>query len=301
MPVSGVRADSCGSPVSGVPLSGALNPLSSRTRKQRGKKKSLASSAVPDLFPDSLLASRGALTPFRLCSCSQPQSSPWDLTSEARASAPSPRPPRQVSRQASRAGECWSAPILCVGISPLCSLHPCGCALLRGSEASPLRHPLSLPAKGLPSVWRPFFLTTHSHWRRSRPYSFIFFNFFKNLFIYFWLCCVFVSVQELSPGVASGGHSSLWCAGLSLLRPLSLQSTGSRCAGSVVVAHGLSCSAACGIFPDQGSNPCPALAGRFPTTAPPGKPSSLFFCLCFFFSFFCPTQVRGEFLAFWEV
>ena len=27
--------------------------------------------------------------------------------------------------------------------------------------------------------------------------------------------------------------------------------------GSVVVAHGLSCYAACGIFPDQGSNPCP--------------------------------------------
>ena len=27
-------------------------------------------------------------------------------------------------------------------------------------------------------------------------------------------------------------------------------------AGSVVVAHGLSCSEACGIFPDQGGNPC---------------------------------------------
>ena len=26
--------------------------------------------------------------------------------------------------------------------------------------------------------------------------------------------------------------------------------------GSVVVAHGLSCSSACGIFPDQRSNPC---------------------------------------------
>ena len=26
---------------------------------------------------------------------------------------------------------------------------------------------------------------------------------------------------------------------------------------SVVVVHGLSCSTACGIFPDQGSNPCP--------------------------------------------
>ena len=34
-------------------------------------------------------------------------------------------------------------------------------------------------------------------------------------------------------------------------------STGSRRASSVVVARGLSCSAACGIFPDQGSNPCP--------------------------------------------
>ena len=45
-----------------------------------------------------------------------------------------------------------------------------------------------------------------------------------------------------------------------------LRSTGSRCkgsivvvcglqsAGSVVVAHGLSFSVACGIFPDQGSN-----------------------------------------------
>ena len=33
-------------------------------------------------------------------------------------------------------------------------------------------------------------------------------------------------------------------------------STGSRRAGLVVVAHGPSCSAACGILPDQGSNPC---------------------------------------------
>ena len=35
-----------------------------------------------------------------------------------------------------------------------------------------------------------------------------------------------------------------------------LRSTGSRRAGSVIVAHGPSCSMACGIFPDQGSNPC---------------------------------------------
>ena len=76
-------------------------------------------------------------------------------------------------------------------------------------------------------------------------------------FIYFWLCWVFISVRGLSLVVASGGHSSLQCAGLSLSRLLLLRSTGSRRAGSVVVAHGPSCSVACGIFPDQGSNPCP--------------------------------------------
>ena len=53
------------------------------------------------------------------------------------------------------------------------------------------------------------------------------------------------------------GHSSSRCAGLSLSQPLLLRSTGSRRTGSVVVAHGPSCSTACGIFPDQGSNPRP--------------------------------------------
>ena len=71
------------------------------------------------------------------------------------------------------------------------------------------------------------------------------------------LCWVFVSARGLSLVVASGGHSSSRCTGLSLSWPLLLRSTGSRCAGSVVVAHGPSCSAACGIFPDQGSNPRP--------------------------------------------
>ena len=87
----------------------------------------------------------------------------------------------------------------------------------------------------------------------------LFFFFKVSFFIYFylWLCWVFVSVQGLSLVVASGGHSSLQCAGLSLSRSLLLRSTGSRRAGSVIVAHRPSCSAACGIFPDQGSNPCP--------------------------------------------
>ena len=86
---------------------------------------------------------------------------------------------------------------------------------------------------------------------------FFFLNKFIYLFIYFWVCWVFVSVQGLSLVAESGGHSSSQCAGLSPSWPLLLRSTGSRRTGSVVVAHGLSCSAACGIFPDQGSNPCP--------------------------------------------
>ena len=129
------------------------NPLSLHTPKQW----SLASYAGPEFFPDSLPAICGALAPFRLCSRSEPQSSPCDPT-EARASAPSPRPPRRVSRQASQAGECCWALSLCAGISPLCPPHPCCCALLRGSEAPHLRHPQSPPAKGLPSVWKLFLL-----------------------------------------------------------------------------------------------------------------------------------------------
>ena len=81
-------------------------------------------------------------------------------------------------------------------------------------------------------------------------FSFFFFSFIY--LFYLWLCWVFVSVRGLSAVVASGGHSSSRCTGLSLSRPLLLRST-----GSVIVAHGPSRSTACGIFPDQGSNPCP--------------------------------------------
>ena len=77
------------------------------------------------------------------------------------------------------------------------------------------------------------------------------------IYLFFWLCWVFVSVRGLPLVAASRRHSSSRCAGLSLSRPLLLRSTGSRRAGSAVVAHGPSCPGACGIFPDQGSNPCP--------------------------------------------
>ena len=99
----------------------------------------------------------------------------------------------------------------------------------------------------------------------------IFIIFFFNSYIIYLFIYLFIAVlglrfvRGLSLVPASGGHSSSWCrdhsssrcAGLSLSRPLLLRGTGSRHAGSAVVAHGPSCSAACGIFPGQGSNPCP--------------------------------------------
>ena len=63
-------------------------------------------------------------------------------------------------------------------------------------------------------------------------------------------------MRGLSPVAVSGGHSSSRCSGLSLSWPF-VAEHGSRRTGSVVVAHRPSSSAACGIFPDQGSNPCP--------------------------------------------
>ena len=115
-----------------------------------------------------------------------------------------------------------------------------------------------------------------------------FFLIFIYLFIYLWLCWVFVSVRGLSPVAASGGHSSSRCAGLSLSRPLLLQSTGSRRAGSAIVAHGPSRSTACGILPDQGPNPCPLhwqadsqpLRHQGSPVVPLLNPWFLFSCLC---------------------
>ena len=92
-------------------------------------------------------------------------------------------------------------------------------------------------------------------------------------YIYFWLCWVFVSVRGLSPVVASGGHSSSRCAGLFTI------------AASLVAEHRLqthrlsSCGSRAQLLrgmwdhPRPGLEPVsPALAGRFSTTAQPGKP-----------------------------
>ena len=59
-----------------------------------------------------------------------------------------------------------------------------------------------------------FFNKDLSNMQQLSVFVFCFFKFIY-LFIYFWLCWVFVSVRGLSPVAASGGHSSSRCAGLS--------------------------------------------------------------------------------------
>ena len=88
-------------------------------------------------------------------------------------------------------------------------------------------------------------------------------HFWSMLYIYFWLCWELLS---------SYGVRASHCTDFSRC---STQTLGQ--VGSVVTAHRLNCSGACGISPDQGSNPCPLqLAGGFLTTGPPGKSWSTF-------------------------
>ena len=91
-------------------------------------------------------------------------------------------------------------------------------------------------------------------------YIYIYIYIFKDLLID-WLIDCYVGSSFLCEGFLqlrrAGATLHRGARASSLSRPLLLRSTGSRCAGSVVVAHGPSRSAACGIFPDQGSNPCP--------------------------------------------
>ena len=71
----------------------------------------------------------------------------------------------------------------------------------------------------------------------------------------FWgPCWVFVALRAFllrreGAILCRGAHTSR-CSGFSFVGPR-LQGT-----GSAAVAHGLDCPTACGIFPDQGLNPC---------------------------------------------
>ena len=101
--------------------------------------------------------------------------------------------------------------------------------------------------------------------RKKSLYLFYIFIYLLN---YFWQHWVFVAVQGLFLVEASGSHSLVALHRLLMWWFLLLQSTGSRARGvsscgswilehsSILGAHRLSCSTACGIFLEQGSNPC---------------------------------------------
>ena len=67
-------------------------------------------------------------------------------------------------------------------------------------------------------------------WKIFLTFFFLYINLFI-LFIYFWLCWVFIAARGLSLVAVSGGYSLLLCTGFSLRWLLLLQTRGSRHAG----------------------------------------------------------------------
>ena len=140
----------------------------------------------------------------------------------------------------------------------------------------------------------------------SGTFSAIIFNFFVILFIHVWLCWVSVAAQAFSLAAASGGCSPVVVWGLLVAVALLLQSMSSRCkgfrgcgtwlrgSGSRALERRLS---SCGPrawllcsmwnFPRPGVEP--ALAGKFFTIEPSGKPSlflKCYFCFIVFTFYF---------------
>ena len=78
-----------------------------------------------------------------------------------------------------------------------------------------------------------------------------------------------IAVSSRSAARALGAQASVVVArGLSICGSWAVEHRLSSCgmglvAGSLVVVHGLSCSAACGIFPDQGLILCPWQADSY--------------------------------------
>ena len=88
--------------------------------------------------------------------------------------------------------------------------------------------------------------------------AWVLFFFFKKLFIYFWLLWVFRTVRRLFSSFGEWGLLFLEVQGLlitvaSLVAEHGFWSVGA----SIVKAQWLSCPQACGVFPEQGSNPHP--------------------------------------------
>ena len=110
------------------------------------------------------------------------------------------------------------------------------CGISVGPKRRRLRHSLLLFLKNI-YLSRPGL--SCGTWDLRYGMQDLFILFFKliyflkiYLFIYLWLSWVFVDAQGLSLVAASGGYSSLQCAGFSLRWLLLLQSMDSRHVGS---------------------------------------------------------------------
>ena len=86
-----------------------------------------------------------------------------------------------------------------------------------------------------------------------RKWVSFFFYLLTYLFIYFWLCWVFVAALGLSLAAVSGDYpgGAFSCC--------SAQAPEHRL---VIVTHGLHCPTTCRIFPDQGLNHVPGIGRR---------------------------------------
>ena len=80
-------------------------------------------------------------------------------------------------------------------------------------------------------------------------------TFLLLLLLLYW---VFTAVQGPSLVATRGGYSLVVVHGLIVMGGISCcRAWVLQHADSLVVMHGLSCPAACGLFPDEGLNPCP--------------------------------------------
>ena len=157
---------------------------------------------------------------------------------------------------------------------------------------------------------RDYFYHCRKFYWIAPPYLFIYFYKFMYLFIFgcigsSLLHAGFLQLWRVGATLRCGVRASR-CSGFSCCRARAL---GVR--ASVVVAHGLSsCGtwalerrlSSCGTqaqllrgmwdLPGPGLEPVsPALAGRFSTTVPPGKPSASLFFYYFYFYFFATWNV----------
>ena len=104
------------------------------------------------------------------------------------------------------------------------------------------------------------YCSTHTH---THTHMYMYAHIHKNfyLFIYFWLCWLFLLCVPFS-SCGKCGLLLIAVHELLIVEASLVVEHGPQSTGSVAVALKLCCFTACGIFPDQGSKPCFSYTGR---------------------------------------